>query len=151
MEHRLPWSNLSDLSTTSGHAVYQSIVYRSLWLLTVQPWVPLSSPFTFNGRLYGLRETSKRPRYQWYWCKDQFLPPKHLLRYDYVRRNYSPVLIYSYSSYIVFLVNRSYEDAPNALWTFIMTNIGLTLAAVVQQTHHQLSFFQALQVSNLVW
>ena len=57
----------------------------------------------------------------------------------------------TYSSYVVFLVNRSYEDAPNALWTFIMTNIGLTLAAVVQQTHHQLTFFQALQVSNLVW
>ncbi|KAK7682296.1 hypothetical protein QCA50_014499 [Cerrena zonata] len=61
------------------------------------------------------------------------------------------ISFYLQNIFLVFLVNRSYEDAPNALWTFIMTNVGLTLAAIVQASDHQLSFFQAIQVSNLVW
>ena len=51
----------------------------------------------------------------------------------------------------VLLVDRSWQDAPSALWTFIATSFGLTLAALVQATQNQLSLFQALQVSNLVW
>jgi hypothetical protein len=51
----------------------------------------------------------------------------------------------------VWLVDRSWQDAPNALWTFVTTSFGLTIAAIVQNKQHQLSFFQALQVSNLVW
>jgi hypothetical protein len=52
---------------------------------------------------------------------------------------------------LVLLVDRSWQDAPSALWTFIATSFGLTLAALVQATQNQLSLFQALQVSNLVW
>lgn len=52
---------------------------------------------------------------------------------------------------LVLLVDRSWQDAPAALWTFISTSFGLTVAAVVQASFRQLSFFQALQVSNLVW
>ncbi|TFK36991.1 hypothetical protein BDQ12DRAFT_233713 [Crucibulum laeve] len=50
---------------------------------------------------------------------------------------------------LVLLVDRSWEDAPIALWTFIATSFGITLAAIVQG--EQLTLFQALQVSNLVW
>ena len=50
---------------------------------------------------------------------------------------------------LVLLVDRSWEDAPSALWTFIATSFGLTIAAIVER--EQLSLFQALQVSNLVW
>jgi hypothetical protein len=49
----------------------------------------------------------------------------------------------------VLLVDRSWQDAPIALWTFIATSFGLTAAAIVQR--EQLTLFQALQVSNLVW
>lgn len=49
----------------------------------------------------------------------------------------------------VLLTDRSWQDAPIALWTFIATSAGLTLAAIVQRS--QLSLFEALQVSNLVW
>ncbi|KAK7695290.1 hypothetical protein QCA50_002480 [Cerrena zonata] len=52
---------------------------------------------------------------------------------------------------LVLLVDRSWEDAPSALWTFTSTSCGLTIAAIVQARSGQLSFFQALQVSNLVW
>lgn len=52
---------------------------------------------------------------------------------------------------VVLLVTRSWEDAPGALWTFVTTSFGLTVAAVIQAKNHELSFFQALQVSNLVW
>jgi hypothetical protein len=52
---------------------------------------------------------------------------------------------------LVLLVDRSWEDAPSALWTFIATSFGLTVAALAQVTKNQLSLFQALQVSNLVW
>lgn len=53
--------------------------------------------------------------------------------------------------FVVLLVDRSWEDAPSALWTFTSTSCGLTIAAIVQARSQQLSFFQALQVSNLVW
>jgi hypothetical protein len=56
---------------------------------------------------------------------------------------------YSISDLPVLLVDRSWQDAPIALWTFIATSFGLTIAAIVQQEH--LTLFQALQVSNLVW
>ncbi|KAJ7808254.1 hypothetical protein B0H14DRAFT_1518902 [Mycena olivaceomarginata] len=50
------------------------------------------------------------------------------------------------------LVDRSWQDAPTALWTFIATSFGLTIATIVQhQSDGQLTLFQALQVSNLVW
>ncbi|THH33461.1 hypothetical protein EUX98_g747 [Antrodiella citrinella] len=52
---------------------------------------------------------------------------------------------------LVLLVDRSWEDAPSALWTFTSTSFGLTIAAIVQAQQAQLSFFQALQVTNLVW
>lgn len=41
------------------------------------------------------------------------------------------------------------QDAPIALWTFIATSFGLMIASIANRD--QLSFFQALQVSNLVW
>ncbi|KAF9015654.1 hypothetical protein BDQ17DRAFT_59245 [Cyathus striatus] len=50
---------------------------------------------------------------------------------------------------LILLVDRSWQDAPVALWTFIATSFGITLAAIVQR--EQLSLFQALEVSNLVW
>jgi len=49
------------------------------------------------------------------------------------------------------LVDRSWQDAPIALWTFIATSAGLTIAAIVQSQKENLTLFQALQVSNLVW
>lgn len=52
---------------------------------------------------------------------------------------------------LVLLVDRSWEDAPSALWTFTSTSFGLTVAAIVQSQQAQLSFFQAIQVTNLVW
>ncbi|CAL1695043.1 unnamed protein product [Somion occarium] len=52
---------------------------------------------------------------------------------------------------LVLLVDRSWEDAPGALWTFTSTSFGLTVAAIIQARSGLLSFFQALQVSNLVW
>ncbi|KAE9398470.1 hypothetical protein BT96DRAFT_940126 [Gymnopus androsaceus JB14] len=55
----------------------------------------------------------------------------------------------SFSS--VILVDRSWEEAPTALWTFIATNFGLTIAAIIQFKKQQLSLLEALQVSNLVW
>uniref|UniRef100_A0A8H7Y7J4 Uncharacterized protein n=1 Tax=Psilocybe cubensis TaxID=181762 RepID=A0A8H7Y7J4_PSICU len=50
---------------------------------------------------------------------------------------------------LVLLVDRSWEDAPITLWTFIATSFGISLAAIIQR--EQLSFFQALQLSNLIW
>ncbi|KAJ7225370.1 hypothetical protein GGX14DRAFT_556172 [Mycena pura] len=42
--------------------------------------------------------------------------------------------------------------APIALWTFIATSFGLTIATIVQhQSDAQLTLYQGLQVSNLVW
>jgi len=52
---------------------------------------------------------------------------------------------------LVLLVDRSSQDAPSALWTFISTSFGLTVAAIVQAGAGSLTFFQAVQVSNLVW
>jgi hypothetical protein len=51
----------------------------------------------------------------------------------------------------VLLVDRSWRDAPIALWTFISTSFGLTIAAIIQAGANQLTFFQAVQVSYLVW
>ena len=52
---------------------------------------------------------------------------------------------------LVLLVDRSWQDAAGALWTFIFTNVALTAAAIVQTFRHELSLFQALTVGNLVW
>ncbi|KAF7303292.1 Ketopantoate reductase-like protein [Mycena kentingensis (nom. inval.)] len=59
---------------------------------------------------------------------------------------------YAQAFLLVILVDRSWQDAPIALWTFIGTSFGLTIATVVQYcSYTQLTLFQALQVSNLVW
>ncbi|KAF7307047.1 Ketopantoate reductase-like protein [Mycena indigotica] len=59
---------------------------------------------------------------------------------------------YAQAFLLVILVDRSWQDAPIALWTFIATSFGLTVATIVQYTSRpQLTLFQALQVSNLVW
>lgn len=56
---------------------------------------------------------------------------------------------------LVLLVDRSWEDAPTALWTFIATSFGLSIAAIAQKINdsgnNKLTLFQALIVSNLVW
>ncbi|KAF4573195.1 hypothetical protein EYR36_007705 [Pleurotus pulmonarius] len=52
---------------------------------------------------------------------------------------------------LVILVNRSWEDAPSALYTLVATSAGLQIAALVQAKVGKLSLLQALQVSNLVW
>ncbi|CAA7265893.1 unnamed protein product [Cyclocybe aegerita] len=59
------------------------------------------------------------------------------------------VSFYLQAFFIVLLVDRSWEDAPVALWTFIVTSFGILLAAIIQRS--QLSIFQALQLSNLIW
>ncbi|RDB29193.1 hypothetical protein Hypma_015823 [Hypsizygus marmoreus] len=59
------------------------------------------------------------------------------------------VSFYLQTFLLVLLVDRSWQDAPIALWTFIATSAGLTVAAICQREH--LTLFQALQVSNLVW
>jgi len=61
------------------------------------------------------------------------------------------VSFYLQTFFLVLLVDRSWQDAPSALWTFISTSFGLTIAAVIQASYEQLSLFQALQVANLVW
>ncbi|KAL4267946.1 Vomeronasal type-1 receptor [Pleurotus pulmonarius] len=52
---------------------------------------------------------------------------------------------------LVILVNRSWEDAPSALYTLVATSAGLQIAALVQAKVGKLSLLQALQASNLVW
>ncbi|KAF9502377.1 hypothetical protein BDN71DRAFT_1426050 [Pleurotus eryngii] len=52
---------------------------------------------------------------------------------------------------LVILVDRSWEDAPSALYTLIATSGGLQIAAIVQAKSSKLTLLQALQVSNLVW
>ncbi|KAG6817945.1 hypothetical protein H0H87_012413 [Tephrocybe sp. NHM501043] len=59
------------------------------------------------------------------------------------------VSFYLQTFLLVLLVDRSWQDAPIALWTFIATSAGLVLAAVIHRA--DLTLFQALQVSNLVW
>ncbi|KAJ3511384.1 hypothetical protein NLJ89_g4121 [Agrocybe chaxingu] len=59
------------------------------------------------------------------------------------------VSFYLQAFFIVLLVDRSWEDAPVALWTFIVISFGILLAAIIQRS--QLSLFQALQLSNLIW
>ncbi|KAJ6604800.1 hypothetical protein DFH09DRAFT_322601 [Mycena vulgaris] len=62
------------------------------------------------------------------------------------------VRFYLQTFLLVILVDRSWQDAPIALWTFIATSFGLTIATIVQhQSDAQLTLFQGLQVSNLVW
>ncbi|KAJ7631063.1 hypothetical protein FB45DRAFT_555792 [Roridomyces roridus] len=58
---------------------------------------------------------------------------------------------YLQTFFLVILVDRSWPDAPIALWTFIATSGGLTISAIVEQSNGQLTLFQGLQVSNLVW
>ncbi|KAG5716048.1 hypothetical protein E4T56_gene17128, partial [Termitomyces sp. T112] len=59
------------------------------------------------------------------------------------------VSFYLQTFLLVLLVDRSWQNAPIALWTFIATSAGLVLAAII--IRDQLTLFQALQVSNLVW
>ncbi|KAJ7492475.1 hypothetical protein FB451DRAFT_534388 [Mycena latifolia] len=62
------------------------------------------------------------------------------------------VSFYLQTFLLVILVDRSWQDAPIALWTFIATSFGLTIATIVQyRSGAQLTLFQGLQVSNLVW
>ncbi|KAF8216071.1 hypothetical protein K438DRAFT_624365 [Mycena galopus ATCC 62051] len=62
------------------------------------------------------------------------------------------VSFYLQTFLLVILVDRSWQEAPTALWTFIATSFGLTIATIVQhQSGGQLTLYQALQVSNLVW
>ncbi|KAJ6503381.1 hypothetical protein C8R47DRAFT_1105910 [Mycena vitilis] len=63
------------------------------------------------------------------------------------------VSFYLQTFLLVILVDRSWQDAPTALWTFIATSFGLTIATIVQHQSRtgQLTLFQGLQVSNLVW
>lgn len=62
------------------------------------------------------------------------------------------VSFYLQTFLLVILVDRSWQDAAIALWTFIATSSGLTIATIVQhQSNAQLTLFQGLQVSNLVW
>ncbi|KAK7064105.1 ketopantoate reductase-like protein [Favolaschia claudopus] len=63
------------------------------------------------------------------------------------------VSFYLQTFLLVILVDRSWPDAPTALWTFIATSFGLTIATVVQykSATEALTLYQALQVSNLVW
>ncbi|KAJ7619177.1 hypothetical protein DFH06DRAFT_77838 [Mycena polygramma] len=63
------------------------------------------------------------------------------------------VRFYLQTFLLVILVDRSWQDAPTALWTFIATSFGLTIATIVQHQSGtgQLTLFQGLQVSNLVW
>ncbi|KAJ7446503.1 hypothetical protein B0H11DRAFT_381601 [Mycena galericulata] len=62
------------------------------------------------------------------------------------------VSFYLQTFLLVILVDRSWQDAPIALWTFIATSFGLTIATIVQyRSNPPLTLFQGLQVSNLVW
>jgi len=62
------------------------------------------------------------------------------------------VSFYLQTFLLVLLVDRSWQDAPIALWTFIATSFGLTIATIVQhQSNGQLTLLQGLQVSNLIW
>ncbi|KAJ3555427.1 hypothetical protein NM688_g2588 [Phlebia brevispora] len=61
------------------------------------------------------------------------------------------VSFYVQTLLLVLLGDRSWQDAPSALWTFIATSFGLTVSAISQARSGALSFFQALQVTNLVW
>ncbi|THV07512.1 hypothetical protein K435DRAFT_259996 [Dendrothele bispora CBS 962.96] len=59
------------------------------------------------------------------------------------------VSFYVQTFLLVLLVDRSWQDAPVALWTFIATSFGLTLAAIINRS--ELVLLEAMQVSNLVW
>jgi len=61
------------------------------------------------------------------------------------------ISFYCQTFLLVLLVDRSWREAPSALWTFIATSFGLTIAALVQAAQGNLTLFQALQVLNLVW
>ncbi|KIJ51865.1 hypothetical protein M422DRAFT_26551 [Sphaerobolus stellatus SS14] len=52
---------------------------------------------------------------------------------------------------LVWLVDRSSEESEGALWTFIATSFGLTVAALVQVPGHQLSLLEGILVSQLSW
>ena len=90
-------------------------------------------------------------RHQRYWCQTLVLPPVLLARC--VINAAAAVNALRNNAYFlaVILVDRSWQDAPSALWTFIATSFGLTISAITQSLDKQLSFFQALQVMNLVW
>ncbi|KAJ6621217.1 hypothetical protein B0H10DRAFT_1021653 [Mycena sp. CBHHK59/15] len=61
------------------------------------------------------------------------------------------VSFYLQTFLLVILVDRSWQDAPTALWTFIATSAGLVIATITQHQSNDLTFLEALQVSNLVW
>ncbi|KAF5368564.1 hypothetical protein D9758_002240 [Tetrapyrgos nigripes] len=56
---------------------------------------------------------------------------------------------YVQAFFLVLLVDRSWQDAPVALYTFIAMSFGLTLAAMINR--ETIVLLEALQVSNLVW
>ncbi|KAF8512055.1 hypothetical protein JB92DRAFT_2930646 [Gautieria morchelliformis] len=58
---------------------------------------------------------------------------------------------YFQNFFLVLLVDRSYEDAENALWTFIATSFGLTVAALVQVGLGNLNFVEGILASQLAW
>ena len=64
---------------------------------------------------------------------------------------FNGLLEFLFTNLAVILVDRSWQDATGALWTFITTSFGLTLSAMIQAKQGQLSLFQALTVGNLVW
>ncbi|KAF5388524.1 hypothetical protein D9757_004677 [Collybiopsis confluens] len=79
----------------------------------------------------------------------QFLLPKFPI--GWADSQYATRATVSSCCSTVILVDRSWEEAPTALWTFIATSFGLTIAAIIQFKKNQLSLLEALQISNLVW
>ena len=53
--------------------------------------------------------------------------------------------------YAVIQTHLQEEKAMDSLYLLMCMNGGLMLAAVVSAAQHQLSFFNAIQVQNLVW
>ena len=52
---------------------------------------------------------------------------------------------------LVLLVSLSPADAIGAFWTLTSMSMGLMIAAVSAASKGELSFFNAIQVENLVW
>ncbi|KAK7058452.1 hypothetical protein VNI00_002086 [Paramarasmius palmivorus] len=61
------------------------------------------------------------------------------------------VSFYIQAFLLVFLVDRSWEDAPIALWTYIAMSFSLTIATIINQLQNAMTLLAALVVSNLVW
>ncbi|KAG7099631.1 hypothetical protein E1B28_001459 [Marasmius oreades] len=59
------------------------------------------------------------------------------------------ISFYLQTLFLVVLVNRSWQDAPIALWTCITMSFGLTIAAMANINF--ITLLEVLQVCNLVW